>query len=155
MGLTEEEECTANAASRFINILFFISERRGFQSRQKIDFWMHSINTSVSFHSRPNSGLLFSVDNSKKLSGNYMDYLVEYSFISFWRWPEPVGSGVLFSSLLPQIISLHRFCFWTVVLFCFELLQIYIQYVGEVTYSFLFILLTNKPKPIEEGIQKG
>lgn len=31
----------------------------------------------------------------------------------------------------------------------------YTQYVGEVTDSFLFILLTNKPKPIEEGIQKG
>lgn len=85
MGLTEEEESTANAASRFINILFFVSERRGFQSRQKLDFWMHSINTSVSFHSRPNSGLLFSVDNSKKLSGNYMDYLVEYSFYFFLK----------------------------------------------------------------------
>ncbi|XP_042588214.1 ADP-ribosylation factor-like protein 15 isoform X1 [Cyprinus carpio] len=36
---------------------------------------MHSINTRVSFNSRLISGLLFSGDNSKKLSRNYMDYL--------------------------------------------------------------------------------
>ncbi|XP_073685575.1 ADP-ribosylation factor-like protein 15 isoform X2 [Garra rufa] len=36
---------------------------------------MNSINTSVSFQSRPISGLLFPGDNSKKLSRNYMDYL--------------------------------------------------------------------------------
>nr|XP_009303433.1 ADP-ribosylation factor-like protein 15 isoform X4 [Danio rerio]XP_021327906.1 ADP-ribosylation factor-like protein 15 isoform X4 [Danio rerio] len=65
-------------ASRFIQILFLTSERRGVlsQSREKKSrLWMHSINGSVSFHSRLDSGILFSGENSKKLSRNYMDYL--------------------------------------------------------------------------------
>ncbi|XP_056592265.1 ADP-ribosylation factor-like protein 15 isoform X1 [Triplophysa dalaica] len=37
---------------------------------------MHSINRTVSYHSRLNSGFLLSGDNSKKPSRKYMDYLV-------------------------------------------------------------------------------
>ncbi len=86
MGFTEEEECTANAASRFIHISYYFPHQRGGESKAKAvknpDFWMHSINTNVSVHSRLDSGLVFSGDNSKKLSRHYMDYLVEWSFIS-------------------------------------------------------------------------
>jgi len=141
VGLTEEEECTANAASRFINILFFITERRGFQSRQKIDFWMHSINTSVSFHSRPNSGLLFSVDNSKKLPGKYMDYLVEYSFYFFLKMAR--ACRIRCFVFIAAHTNSNTFLNSYYVLFV-TITNILSQYICKFTYSFLFVLLTNK-----------
>lgn len=78
---------------------------------------MHSINSTVSFHSRLNSGFLLSGDNSKKPSRIYMDYLVKYyvvcPFVHDWskitcsEWRQP---GLCFSQLHVEIVEYYDKC---------------------------------------------
>lgn len=111
---------------------------------------MHSINTSVSFQSRLISGLLLPGDNSKKLSRNYMDYLVEcFSFYVFLKMSRVCRIRWFFFYLAWVDIVFEQLL-WFVCSYCK-----YTEYMGEVTYSFLFVLLTNKPKPIEMGVQNA
>jgi len=112
---------------------------------------MHSINNSVSFHSRPNSGLLFSVDNSKKLPGKYMDYLVEYSFYFFLKMARAckIRCFVFIAAHTNSNTFLNSYCF-----VCnYNKYSFSVAYICKFTYSFAYKqTLANR---IEEGVQKG